>query len=81
MYQLRFFLSLFFVVAAMYCVVAWAFEFQPLLAVVQLPVPAHKFPIKPLYACAGFFGLAIFAHPGWMEQRPQEERKKKPKVR
>ena len=80
MYQLRFLLSLLFVAAAMYCVTAGAFEYQPLLAVVDLPLPATKFPIKPLYACAGCFGLAIATHPSWMEQRPREA-KKKPKVR
>jgi hypothetical protein len=76
MYQLRFFLSLLFVAFALYCVVAWAFEYQPLLAVVQLPLPASKFPFQPLYACAAFFGLAIVSHPGSMEQKKDESKKK-----
>ena len=81
MYQLRFFLSLLFVALALYCVVAWAFAYQPLLAVVQLPLPAHKFPIYPLYASAGFFFFAIMSHPGWMDTREDESKKKRPKVR
>lgn len=77
MYQVRFLASFFFVLMALYCVTAWAFDYVPELGDYGLPLPASKFPIPPLYACGGFFILAVFAHPGWQEGDDDKKRKKK----
>jgi hypothetical protein len=75
-YQVRFLASFFFVLMALYCVAAWAFDYVPALGDYSLPLPASKFPIPPLYVCAGFLVLAVFTHPGWQEDDGKSRKKK-----
>lgn len=56
--------SLLVLVLALVCVMAWAVEYEPNLAVVPLPVKASQIPFGPLPMAGILFFVAFVVYPG-----------------
>ncbi len=75
MYKLRLVSSFLSVLLALYCVAVWAVVYEPKLDVVNLPITAQALPLPPLYFCAAFFVLAVFLHPGMMDDASKAKKR------
>ena len=65
----RLLLSLLFLLGAVVCILAWAVEEAPQLAIVPLPVKESQIPVGALPMGFGLFFLAFVAHPKGKEER------------